>query len=47
MINESGAVGGMRIGRGTSMWRKLFLVPLFPPHDLAWDQTWAAAVGSP
>jgi hypothetical protein len=45
-----GAVGGMRIGRGIrSTRRKPAPVPLCPPkipHDLTWDRTRAAAVGS-
>jgi hypothetical protein len=44
------AVIGMRIGGGNrSTWRKHALVPLWPPktpHDLTWDRTRAAAVGS-
>jgi hypothetical protein len=48
MIDEEcGVVGGMRIGRGNRSTRgKPAPVPLCPPHDLTWDQTWAAAVGS-
>jgi hypothetical protein len=50
MINEYGAFGGMRIGRGNrSTLRNLVSVPLCPPqipHDLTWDRTRAAAVGS-
>jgi hypothetical protein len=48
--DESGAVGGMRIGRGNrSTRRKSASVPLYPPqipHDLIWARTVAAAVGS-
>jgi hypothetical protein len=48
--NDYGAVGGMRIGRGNgSTRRKPAPVPLGPPqipHDLTWDRTRAAAVGS-
>lgn len=44
--NESGAVGGRRVGWGTEVWRKPTPLSLFPPHDLAWDQTRAAAVGN-
>jgi hypothetical protein len=50
IIDDYGAVGGMRIDRGNqSTWRKLAPVPLCPPqipHDLTWDRTRAAAVGS-
>jgi hypothetical protein len=50
MICEYGAFGGMRIGRGNrSTQRKAAPVPLCPPqfpHDLTWDGTRAAAVGS-
>jgi hypothetical protein len=50
MIDEYGAFCGMRIGRGDRNTRKKPLpVPLCPPqilHDLTWDRTWAAAVGS-
>jgi hypothetical protein len=51
MIDDDyGAVGGMRIGRGNrSTRRKPVPVPLCPPqipHDLTWDRTRAAAVGS-
>jgi hypothetical protein len=46
---ECGAVGGMRIGRGSrSTWRKTAPVPLCPPqipHDLTRARTRAAAVG--
>jgi hypothetical protein len=48
--DECGAVGGMRIGRETrSNWRTPAPVPLCPPqipHDLTWDRTRAATVGS-
>jgi hypothetical protein len=48
--DECGAVGGMRIGRGKrSIQRKPAPVPLCPPqipHDITWDRTPAAAVGS-
>jgi hypothetical protein len=48
--DDSGAVGGIRIGRGNrSTRRKPAPVPLCPPqipHDLTWDRTRAAAVGS-
>jgi hypothetical protein len=50
MINECGAVGGMRIGRGNSgTLRKSVPVRLFPPqfpHDFTWNWTWTAMVGS-
>jgi hypothetical protein len=49
IIDEHGAVGGMRIGRGNrSTVRKPALVPLSPevPHDLTWDRARFAAVGS-
>jgi hypothetical protein len=51
MIDDDyGAVGGMRIGRGNrSTCKKPAPVPLCPPqipHDLTWDRTRAAAVGS-
>jgi hypothetical protein len=43
MINEYGAVGWMKIGRGNrSTRRKPNAVPLCPPqilHDLTWDRT--------
>jgi hypothetical protein len=46
-VDDYGAVGGMRIGRGNrSTRRKPAPVPLCPPHDLTWDRTRAAAVGS-
>jgi hypothetical protein len=50
MINEYGAVGGMRIGRGnwSTSWDPA-PVPFCPPqipHDLTWDQTQAVAVRS-
>jgi hypothetical protein len=48
--DDYGAVGGIRIGRGNrSTRRKPAPVPLCPPHiphDLTWDRTRAAAVGS-
>jgi hypothetical protein len=48
--DEYGAFGGMRICRGNqSTRRKPATVPLCPPqtpHDLTWDRTRAAAVGS-
>jgi hypothetical protein len=48
--DDYGAVGGMRIGRGNrSTRRKPAPVPLCPPqipHNLTWDRTRAAAVGS-
>jgi hypothetical protein len=48
--DECGAVGGMKIGRGNlSTIRKPAPVPLCPPqipHELTWDRTRAAAVGS-
>jgi hypothetical protein len=51
MIDDYGAVGGIRIGRGNrSTRRKPAPVPLCPPqilHDLTWNRTRAAAVGSP
>jgi hypothetical protein len=44
--DECEAVGGMRIGRGNrSTRRKPAPVPLCP-HDLTWDRTQVAAVGS-
>jgi hypothetical protein len=51
MIDDDyGAVGGLRIGRGNrSTRRKPARVPLCPPqilHDLTWNRTRAAAVGS-
>jgi hypothetical protein len=50
MIDDYGAVGGMRIGRGNrSTRRKPAPVPLCTPqipHDLTWDRTRAAAVRS-
>jgi hypothetical protein len=51
MIDDDyGAVGGMRIGRGNrSTRRRPAPVPLSPPqipHDLTWDRTRAAAVGT-
>jgi hypothetical protein len=48
--DECGVVGGMRIGKGNrSTRRKPPPVPLRPPqisHDLTWNRTRAAAVGS-
>jgi hypothetical protein len=48
--DECGVVDGMRIGRGNrSTQRKPASEPLCPPkipHDLTWDRTRAAAVGS-
>jgi hypothetical protein len=48
--DDYGAVGGMRIGRGNRSTRgKPAPVPLCPPqilHDLTWDRTRAAEVGS-
>jgi hypothetical protein len=48
IIDEYGAVGGMRFSRGNqSTQRKSAPMPLYPPqipHDLIWDQTWATAV---
>jgi hypothetical protein len=48
--DDYGAVVGMRIGRGNrSTRRKPAPVPLCPPqipHDLTWDRTRGAAVGS-
>jgi hypothetical protein len=50
MVNEYGAVGGVRIGRGNrSIWRKTAPVPICPPqirHNLTWDQSQAAMVGN-
>jgi hypothetical protein len=50
MVDEYGAFGGMEIGRGNrSAWGKLASMPLCPPHiphNLTWDRTQAAAVGS-
>jgi hypothetical protein len=51
MIDDDyGALGEMRIGRGNrSTRRKPAPVPLCPPqipHDLTWDRTQAATVGS-
>jgi hypothetical protein len=49
MINEWGAAGGMRIGRGNRTPRKPDSVSLNPPqipHDLITCQTRASAVGS-
>jgi hypothetical protein len=48
--DDYGVVGGIRIGRGNrNTRRKPAPEPLFPPqipHDLTWDRTRAAAVGS-
>jgi hypothetical protein len=48
--NECGAVGEMRIGRGNLSTRTISApAPLCPPqilHDVTWDRTRAAAVGS-
>jgi hypothetical protein len=48
--DDYGAIGGMRNGRANrSTRRKPAPVPLCPPqipHDLTWDRTRAAAVGS-
>jgi hypothetical protein len=48
MIDDYGAVGGMKIGRGNRITRrKPAPVPRCPPqipHDLTWDRTRAAAV---
>jgi hypothetical protein len=50
MRDECGAGGGMRIGKGNRSTRRTRVpVPLLPPqisHDLAWNRTRAAAVGS-
>jgi hypothetical protein len=50
MINECGTDCGMRTGKSScNSYRKLVPVPNCPlliPHDLTWNQTWAAAVGS-
>jgi hypothetical protein len=50
MVDEYGAFGRMRIGKGNwSAQRKPALVPLCPPqipHDFTWDLTRAAAVES-
>jgi hypothetical protein len=50
MINEYGAAGGMRTGRGNlSTRRKPAPVPLCTPqtpYDVSWDRTRAAGVGS-
>jgi hypothetical protein len=48
--DECGAVGGTKIGKAKrNNWTKPAPVPLCPPqipHDLTWDRTRAAAVGS-
>jgi hypothetical protein len=50
MVDEYGAFGGMRIGRGNrSTLSKPPLVPLCPPqipHYMNWDRTGTAAVAS-
>jgi hypothetical protein len=50
MINEYGAVGGMRIGGGNqSTWWNPPPVPFCPPqipYDLTWGQTQAMAMRS-
>jgi hypothetical protein len=50
VINEYGAVGGMRIGRGNrSTQKKPALIAICTPqtsHALTWNRIWAAAVGS-
>jgi hypothetical protein len=50
MIDEYGAFGEIKISMGNlSTRRKPATVPFCPPpipHDLTWDRTWAAAVGS-
>jgi hypothetical protein len=50
MIDDCGAVGGMRIGRGSrSTWRKPSPVSHCPPqipHDLTWARNRAAELGS-
>jgi hypothetical protein len=50
IINEYGAVGGMRADRGNrSTWRNPTPAPPCPPYisrDLTWDRTQAAALGS-
>jgi hypothetical protein len=48
--DDYGAVGGMRIGRGNRNTRRkptpVSLCSPHIPHDLTWDRTRAAAVGS-
>jgi hypothetical protein len=48
--DDYGAVGWMTIGRGNrSTWRKPATIPFCPPqipHELTWDRTRAAAVGT-
>jgi hypothetical protein len=48
--DECGTVGGMRIGKGNRNTRRkptpMLLCPPRAPHDLPWDRTRAAAVGS-
>jgi hypothetical protein len=50
MVDEYGAVGGMKIGWGNLSTRRIpATVPLCPPqmlHDMTWAGTLAAAVGS-
>lgn len=49
MMDEYGAYGGMRIGRGTRTRRKPAPMQLCPPqipHELIWGWTRAAAVGN-
>jgi hypothetical protein len=50
MIDDCGAIRGMKVGRGNqNTRRKPAPVPLCPlqiPHDLTWARTQAAAVGS-
>jgi hypothetical protein len=49
-INEYGAVGGIRFGRGKRRTRRkrapMSLCPPEIPQDLTWDGTRVAAVGS-
>jgi hypothetical protein len=47
MINEYGAVGGMRNGRGKPKYSEK-AIPIRPPqipHNLTGKRTWEAAVG--
>jgi hypothetical protein len=49
MIHDCGGIGGMNLGRETSVLRKPAPVPLCPPeipHDQTRARTRAAAVGS-
>jgi hypothetical protein len=50
MIDQYGAIGGMRISRGNrSPLRKSAPLPLCPPQiplNLTWDWTWATVMGS-